>query len=214
MLSKKLPDRLVQWLLCIFTGLLIVVGYLQWRTLDKTDATLKAEQRPWIQFDVPTKSALGWGGTELSGLMVFHLLNTGHSPALNVRGFSNTLLVWDDDLIRKVQNDLCNSFNRAQEEGYGSAVFPGAAPTEHFMTIDILKPEIDKFKSTPPQFPRPIVVGCFSYFYGADHSAHNTGFMYLIRPRPAQLPFVLPKEHEIISEDKYDLVPFGSSRID
>jgi hypothetical protein len=60
MLSKKLPGRLDQWLLCIFTGLLILVGYLQWRTLDKTDATLKAEQRPWMQFDVPTKKP--WAG--------------------------------------------------------------------------------------------------------------------------------------------------------
>ena len=145
--------------------------------------------------------------------MTFHLLNAGHSPALNVRGFSNTLLVWDDDLIRKIQNHLCNSLNRAQEEGYGSAIFLGVAATEHIMTIDVLNPEIDKFKSSPPKFPRPIVVGCFSYFYGADHSAHNTGFMYLIRPRLAQLPFVLPKEHELISEDKYDIVPYVSRYI-
>src|SRR5580700_9995336 len=107
----------------IFAGALVLIGYLQWRTLEKTDLTLKAEQRPWVQFDVPEKSALAWAGPEVSGLMTFHLINSGHSPALNVRAFSNTLLVWDDDRTRNLQNRLCDAFHTGSEQGYGITVF-------------------------------------------------------------------------------------------
>lgn len=200
-------------LLAAFTALLVVVGWLQWRTLEKTDLTLKAEQRPWIQFDVSEKSGLAWAGTEISGVITFRLINSGHSPALNVRAFSNTLLVWDDDRARKVQDGLCDAFHGGSEQGYGVTIFPNNSPYPQFVTIDMLQPEIDQFKASPPAFARPIVVGCVTYFYSADHSIHDTRFMYLIRPRPAQLPFVLPQPKEVIPPDKYDLVPWGSSRI-
>jgi hypothetical protein len=62
---------------------------------------MKAEQRPWLQVDVQAKRGLSWAGTEIGGLMTFRLINNGHSPALNVRGFSNTLLVWDDERAQK-----------------------------------------------------------------------------------------------------------------
>ena len=110
----------------VFAGGLLLVAYLQWRTSEKTDLTMKAEQRPWIQFDVPAKRGLSWAGNEISGLMTFRLVNSGHSPALNVRAFSNTLLVWDDKRARKVQDTLCEGF----EEGYGATIFPNNSPYE------------------------------------------------------------------------------------
>jgi hypothetical protein len=213
--------RLARWLawICnreriavIFAGGLFLIAYLQWRTLEKTDLTLKAEQRPWVQSDVPAKRGLSWAGTEISGLMTFRLINSGHSPALNVRAFSNTLLVWDDERARKVQDLLCDAFHSGLDE-WGVTLFPNNRPYEQFVTIDVLADEIEKFKANPPPFPRPIVVGCVTYFYYADHSPHDTGFMYLIRPNPAQLPFVLPKPGEVIPPEKYDLVPYGTSRV-
>jgi hypothetical protein len=33
-----------------FTLALVIVGMLQWRTLDKTDQTLRLQQRAWIEF--------------------------------------------------------------------------------------------------------------------------------------------------------------------
>jgi hypothetical protein len=196
----------------IFAGGLLLVAYLQWRTLEKTDLTLKAEQRPWIQFDVPAKAGLSWAGTEISGLMTFRLINTGHSPALNVRAFSNTLLVWDDERARKLQDLLCEAFHSGTEEGYGATIFPNNSPYERFVTIDIMADEIERFKTNPPTFLGPLVVGCVTYFYNADHSVHDTGFMYMIRLKPPRR-FVLPKPGEVIPPEKYDLVPWGSTRI-
>jgi hypothetical protein len=178
----------------IFAGGLLLVAYLQWRTLEKTDLTMKAEQRPWIQFDVPARSGLSWAGNENSGLMTFRLINSGHSPALNVRAFSNTLLVWDDECARKVQDMLCEAFHSGGEEGYGDTIFPNNSPRERYVTIDIMADEIEKFKANPPSiltFRGPIVVGCVTYFYNADHSVHDTGFMYLIRQKP---PKPLPSQ--------------------
>ena len=51
-------DRVTQIILAAFTLGLVIVGFLQWRTLDKTDATLKATQRPWIEFDIPPTETL------------------------------------------------------------------------------------------------------------------------------------------------------------
>jgi hypothetical protein len=72
--------------------------------------------------------------------------------------------------------------------------------------------EIERFKTNPPTFPAPLVVGCVTYFYNADHSVHDTGFMYLIRMKPPQR-FALPKPGEVIPPEKYELVPWGTSRI-
>ena len=75
-------DRITQALLAAFTlGLLIFSG-LQWATLEKTDFTLKAQQRAWIE---PERIEL------LSGLhkgealyFVLHYRNHGSEPATNV----------------------------------------------------------------------------------------------------------------------------------
>lgn len=97
--------------------------------------------------------------------------------------------------------------------GYGLAIFPNNTPYKQFMEFYIQKDQIDKFTATPPIFARPVVVGCFSYFFGADHSAHDTGFMYLIRPKVPTSPFVLPEKDKTMGPEDYDLVPWGSSRI-
>jgi len=202
----------------LFTALLVVVGVLQcvvlvfqWRTFEKSDETLKAQQRPWIELNPVIDGDLGWSGDELTLPVHFDLKNSGHSPALNARQFSKTLLVWDDNLARKIEEQICEEFNKANEEGYGITIFPNAPPIRNPTTFEITKEEISKFKANPPTFPRPLVVGCASYFSSVDHSVHNTGFMYLIRPRPAQLPFELPKKP--IPANSLDLIPWGSSRI-
>ena len=209
----KEPIVLFTAMLALGTIALAVVALLQWATLEKTDATLKEAQRPWVEFNPVIDGDLSWAGEEVAMLAHLDLKNSGHSPALNVRVVSKTLLIWDEDTARKLQAQICDVLNQAKEEGYGLTIFPNNTVAK-IMPIEILKAEIAKFKAHPPVFPRPMVVGCISYLYGADHSTHNTGFLYLIRPRPAQLPFVLPQDNDHpIAADKLDLISWGSSRV-
>jgi hypothetical protein len=46
--TVRFLDKINGLLLTLFTLALVVVGILQWRTLDKTDETLKLQQRAWI----------------------------------------------------------------------------------------------------------------------------------------------------------------------
>jgi len=195
-----------------FTLALVIVGILQWLTLEKTDETFKAQQRPWIQFDVVMDSGLAWTGTELSMLVHLEFKNTGMSPALNVRQTHRTLLFWDDASARQIQEEFCDVLDSSKQD-FGDSVFPKSSPRPLPTLFEIEKEEITRFKATPPAFLRPLVIGCVSYISSVDRSIHNTGFMYLIRPRPGQLPFVIPKD-SAPPDTNFDLVSWGVSRVD
>src|SRR5438874_13232433 len=72
------PDSFLQGLLVLFTLGLVAVSALQWSTLEKTDETLKAAQRAWIEFAVPTIGDLVWRGDQLIMQVQFGLKNSGH----------------------------------------------------------------------------------------------------------------------------------------
>jgi hypothetical protein len=203
--SRGLKDPLV-W----FTLALVIVGILQWRILVKTDETYQAQQRPWIQFNVVTDGPLAWAGNEVGMLAHLELKNTGSSPALNVRQVSRTLLIWDDASARQIQDQLCDALDNS-ERVFGATVFPNSSPPPLLAPFEILKEEIARFKATPPAFARPLVIGCISYVSSVDRSVHNTGYMLLMRPRPAQQAFELPKGSAPVT---IDLVPWGASRVD
>ena len=78
-------------------------------------------------------------GTEFGTAARFGLKNSGHSPALNVRGFSKTLLVWENVDVHQIQDELCAEFNQAKEEGYGRTIFPNNPPVEHIMLFEIAR---------------------------------------------------------------------------
>jgi hypothetical protein len=193
-----------------FTLALVIVGVLQWRILVKTDETYQAQQRPWIQFNVVTDGPLAWAGTEVGMLSHLELKNTGSSPALNVRHASKTFLVWDDASARQFQDQLCDTLDSAVKN-FGATVFPNSSPPPLVAPFEIVKEEIARFKATPPAFSRPLVVGCISYVSSVDGSVHNTGYMLMMRPRPAQQAFELPKDSTPVA---IDLVPWGASRVD
>jgi len=203
--SRGLKDPLV-W----FTFALVIVGILQWRILVKTDETYQAQQRPWIQFNVVPDGPLAWAGTEVGMLAHLEVKNTGSSPALNVRQASKTFLVWDDASARQFQNQLCDTLDNSAKD-FGATIFPNSSSPPLVAPFEILKEEIARFKATPPALSRPLVVGCISYVSSVDRSAHNTGYMLIMRPRPAQQAFELPKEAATVT---VDLVPWGASRID
>jgi hypothetical protein len=47
-LGRRLADPIT-----LFTGALVVVGILQWRTLDQTDHTLRVQQRAFVSILAP-----------------------------------------------------------------------------------------------------------------------------------------------------------------
>ena len=55
-------------LLVLFTFALVIVGVLQWQTLRKTDGTLKARTRPWV--DIDAKLSIEAAGTRCSRVQI------------------------------------------------------------------------------------------------------------------------------------------------
>ena len=74
-----------------FTLLLVVVGFLQWRTLAKTDETLRLQQRAWL---TPVGADLGPIPVkdEMIGFGI-RLINSGREPAtsINVKILNSTI---------------------------------------------------------------------------------------------------------------------------
>jgi hypothetical protein len=209
----KSPDYYFQGLLVIFTLGLVVVGVLQWRTLDKSDATLKAAQRPWIEFDAKIIGPLEYIGEQLTILVQLGLKNSGHSPAINVRSMGTTRFFGDDLDLRHIQQQLCDSLNTVQGE-WGATIFPNNTPRPHPMLFEISKDAIEKFKAKGAgHYTRPLLIGCVSYLDSADMARHDTGFVYILRSTlgPPYPSFELPKK--AISAKELELVPWGSERI-
>jgi hypothetical protein len=77
-------SRLIQGLLCLFTFFLVGVGALQWCTLEKTDQTLKAQQRAWLAPHHPVleKEIDVNEGQELKYAIFYG--NAGKEPAINI----------------------------------------------------------------------------------------------------------------------------------
>ncbi len=72
-----------QVLLCVFTFCLVVVGFLQWRTLDETEQIFKIEQRPWISVEnIDVVEGTKERDDFPSFVLSYTLKNVGHLPAI------------------------------------------------------------------------------------------------------------------------------------
>jgi hypothetical protein len=81
----KDPMTLFTAILALATLSLVWVAALQWNTLEKTDETLRAAQRPWIKYsDIQIASPLTYNENGMNITLRFFLKNTGTSPAQNV----------------------------------------------------------------------------------------------------------------------------------
>jgi hypothetical protein len=81
--------------------------------------------------------------------------------------------------------------------------------------MEVSNSEVESYKARKERgFHRPMIVGCVVYLYHADQTFHDTGFMYLLRPVPARMPFELP-DKKAIPANNFQLVPWvlGSGRI-
>ena len=157
------------------------IAFFQWRTLDKTDRTLRLQQRAWIAprgMIVPEnfKSFVN-KYTEV----VLGLENTGKEPALKTNEVLATeALAYDDfrnepvmeKIIRKaLDGRSCESISFNLK---GRSIFPGGTPS-------IVVPfEEDKVSKINARTHYALVVGCF--VYETLNEVHRTEFCGILEP--------------------------------
>jgi hypothetical protein len=187
--TLKEPMVLFTGVLAVGTIALALVAILQWRTLDKTDETLRAAQRPWMKYaDVQFAGPLIYNENGLNISLRFFLKNTGNSPAQNV--FPETFISVNprDALGAGEQRRLCeivrNRPRPVPADDFGVTYFPGDDPIQQQITVSVSKSEIAAaVGGLPSNFPFvfPVVFGCVNYRFpfGAGES-HQTGFIFRV----------------------------------
>ena len=172
-------------ILALATLSLVWVAALQWNTLEKTDETLRAAQRPWIKYsDIQIASPLTYNENGMNITLRFFLKNTGTSPAQNVFPHvfitSNMRNLLDPGEQRRKCEAVRQRPARAIEAGF--TYFPGDDPIAQDIGVSIPKEEIENAIAlwrTDLPFVFPVIMGCINdrFPFGAGES-HQTGFIF------------------------------------
>jgi hypothetical protein len=175
----------------LFTLFLVVVGALQWFTLEKTDETLKLQQRAWL---TPLTASLFKNPEKDAGISFFVLFNnSGREPATGVRLRirNSTIDSYDGRFVNMV--DIVLSKNDTCE---GLLPDPGrsvVAPTTMGTGIGISENSIHG----DPRFVADdrilrgerfyVVMGCAAYL--TQQKVRYSSFCYILYSEiPAQTP--------------------------
>jgi hypothetical protein len=187
--KAKEPLTLFTALLVLSTIALVVVAVLQWLTLDKTDDTLKAQQRPWLSVGRPhATNAFPVSAAGGAFVVEFNLKNFGNSPALNVEIDGEIPMMKSHLGILARQEAVCKRLRERPigNEGNGLAIFPQETiPKRVSFTIEkgAVEEGIKSLELPLPTFS-PIIIGCARYVYSADMSQHETGFVFNVMHLP------------------------------
>jgi hypothetical protein len=187
--KAKEPLTLFTLLLVVSTIALVVVAVLQWRTLDKTDDTLKAQQRPWLSVGYP--SAVNAFPVSAAGgafVVDFKLKNFGNSPALNVEIDGEIPMMKSNLGLLGRQDAICR---RLQDrpiggKGGGLTIFPQEIIPKR-VSFSIQRAAVErgiKSMGLPGSLFMPVIIGCVRYVYSADMSEHETGFVFNVMHLP------------------------------
>lgn len=203
--------------IAVFAAFTAGVGYFQYTVLDKTNQTLKAEQRPWVWFAWPTVVGdLNYTDTGASLAIKFDLVNTGHSPALNVQIDGRMILLKSHANLLGIQKRVCDELEERPtgENGNGFTIFPGSPPFSQ--VVDFTNDEkafIDERKNDSSfRYITPVIVGCVAHFFPADNSIHDTGFIYVVT-NPAPFGLIDPRNGNVPAKTlQLNVPPFGSGR--
>jgi hypothetical protein len=168
--------------LALFTGLLVFVALLQWRTLEKTDQTMKLQQRAWI---APGRIIPPQNFTEQkeeAAAIGLTFQNVGKEPAIEVNEIMRTDIMeaskWRDNAFldvkaREMLGARCEKFDPSPQ---GRALFPG---TTAAIYVDL---EVDKaIKASRDQTNYfALVVACFAY--RTLNEVHRSRFCGVLGP--------------------------------
>jgi hypothetical protein len=166
----------------LFTLFLVVVGALQWRTLEKTDETLKVQQRAWLTPIAATLLSPPEKDAGINFLILF--TNSGREPAtgVKVKIKNSTIDSYDarftnmpDIVVPK--NDACDSF----ESDPGRSVIPptpigtGVGITENSIHGEPRLVADDRIVNGAKFY---VVTGCAAY--STQEKTRHSSFCYVL----------------------------------
>lgn len=167
-----------------FTAVLAIVAGLQWLTLEKTDQTLKAEQRPWVSLkSMDVASDLIWrpDGTHLD--IQFALKNTGHSPAVRAFTHSKAFVMFGrEPNPQTAQSKFCDD---VRKQNVGDAIFPGDFVIQP-QGLFFERADVDTALRTAPQFKflDLMILICVNYRLVGESANHQTTYIFTIQRKP------------------------------
>jgi hypothetical protein len=166
-----------------------VVAYLQWTTLEKTDATMRSQlmamyndQRPWLSVDPLITSNLRYDDNGLNLTVDLRLRNPGKTPALGVQSFAQLTFLHKERDLLQLQDDLCK-----QASADSRLVFPGNDPVSAPFGFSGGKNEVAKARAASDLMDtliHPMITGCVRYIFPGDNSRHLTAFQYHLMHMP------------------------------
>jgi hypothetical protein len=193
--------------LFVVTAFSVVVLFLQWQTLEKTDRTLKINQRPWINItDIDVKDiCLDTNGARVP--IELTLTNTGHMPALN-------LTLWNTPSVRlngaPDQKPLYSRPTVGISDLGPDVVFPGETPHRNAAAY-VPNSQIDwlKMKTAGTIFPVMSEV-CVDYTFAYDAERHQTCHTIMPVNKDSRAVPAIPTAQNCASNLGFLRVPGGS----
>jgi hypothetical protein len=190
----------------IFELLLVLVGFLQWTVLARTDDTLhlaasaqnasaetaeklrlftEATERAWIPPISTISGPLAKDGKGLKLTLTFIMRNTGHTPAMFV--FPSAQLFLRKGGLPDYLAEQTRWCDRDRQQDFsprnlGLTIFPGDTRAVPLFNVTVLEEEVRE-KTLPNGLLFPAVVGCINYQYVFSKEWHQSGFVYTIRKR-------------------------------
>jgi hypothetical protein len=196
MLPAKLRDPMTLFtaILAVATIVLAFVSVLQWLTLEKTDETMRAAERPFIGIDpneITINSPLTFGTNGPSFNFDMWLKNTGKSTAIHVAAIVNGLhiepfmpsgiLMSVKDLINLYSKGIdCNKSTEREYPGWGTIILPGARAKQTFNNTSFHIPLT--FQPDPRTGQVSVFFPICIIYRDGEFNFHGTGFILLFEP--------------------------------
>jgi hypothetical protein len=185
-LGQKEPIAAFTGFVAIFTLFLALIAGLQYCVLNYQLQEAKDENRPWVYVErAEPNSAFTSTDTSAEIALLFHLTNTGKSPAqlVNIGGdFSYVTLNSVDD-VKKIyeKRQACDDLKKANMAG--STIFPGQRmPLIHAFKMD--SKNVAEWKNkNGEKLGVFYLVGCADYVFTLGGQHHQTRFIYEVDKR-------------------------------
>jgi hypothetical protein len=168
----------------VLVGLLTAgVLSLQWGTFEKTDQTLKAEQRPWVSLQgMDVVSDLIWrpDGAHLD--IHFVLKNTGHTPAIRAFTHSKAFVMFGrEPNPQTAHNKFCEE---VRKNVVGDAIFPGDTVIQP-QGLLFERADVDTaMRTAPVKLLSAMILICVNYRFLDDSSVHQTTYIFTLQRKP------------------------------